>query len=39
MAKYIVSFGEGSMRCLEEGIVFFCVWVRCSVDVLGPFES
>jgi hypothetical protein len=28
----MVSFGAGTMRCLEEGI-FFCVWVKYSVDI------
>jgi hypothetical protein len=27
---YVVSFGEGNMRCWEEGI-FFCFRVKCSV--------
>jgi hypothetical protein len=40
--KYMVSFGESSMRCLEEG-VFFWVWDKCSVCIYvyisGPFGS
>jgi hypothetical protein len=24
------------MRCKEEGI-FFCVWAKCFINILGPF--
>jgi hypothetical protein len=32
MSDYIVNFGEGTMRCGEEG-VFSCFGVKCSVDI------
>lgn len=32
-----VKFGERFMRCWEDSI-FFCTWVKCSVEHLNPFE-
>jgi hypothetical protein len=32
MTNYMGNFGEGTMRCLEEGISF-CFRKNCSVDI------
>lgn len=34
VSEFVVSFGENSMWCIEESI-FFCVWVKYSVDILS----
>jgi hypothetical protein len=36
VTNYNVKFGEGAMRCREEG-AFFCFRMKCSKDMLSPF--
>jgi hypothetical protein len=36
MSDYLVDFGESYRKCREE-VIFFCVWVKCTVNMLGSF--